>query len=133
MTEFLRYDPETGEVLEWGTMGDDGLAHLAATEGFFYVEGKGTGDDTYIRLSDLKPRPRVQIPGAGTYEIAADGSQNVRVTGLPNPHTVTIDGEAQTVNGTILDMTTTTPGTYEIRIEAWPRIPAVLKVIAHAP
>ena len=133
MSDFIRYDPATGEVVEWGTMSDDGLAHLAATEGFSYVEGKGTADDTYIRLSDLTPRPRVQIPGSGVYEIAADGVENVRITGLPNPHTLTIDGEPQTVNGTILDMTTTVPGTYELRIEAWPRIPATIKVIANAP
>lgn len=91
----------------------DEAAHAAC------MEAQAGGSGAYVQNGAVLPRPK--ITAATNAEIAADGVQEHRATGLPDGAEVYVDGQlAGTVSGGEFVMVTDTPGTYEVRVSLWP-------------
>lgn len=61
--------------------------------------------------------------------IKADGADSYKVTGLPKPCTVFVDGEPYEIKDGKLEFSTSEPGTYVFRVE-FPFVDKQVKVIA---
>ena len=101
------YDPATGQIYRNQYFDGPEIAELNASE--FYVEGEYRGEVYYILDGQPTERP--------TQSTTLDGHT---LTGLPIPATLHIDGETYPVDDGEAELDFILPGTYRLRVEAWP-------------
>jgi hypothetical protein len=108
MDSLTEYETETGQIFMAYSFpsGEDGIIRR---EGFSYVSGFYTNTDHYIHNGEPTERP--------TQSTTLDGRS---LTGLPVPALLHIDGETYTVDNGEAELEFPLPGTYRLRVEAWP-------------
>lgn len=113
------YIPETGMI--FGTR--SGQKASIDLEDLPYIAGSHSDTRDYIDVSGQNPqaklRPIMQVH-QGKTTITAHGDDLMTLSGLPKPSTVMVGAEAYNVPDGVLEWATLMPGTYRIRIEAWP-------------
>lgn len=82
----------------------------------------------YIVDGAIAERPTIDLPA----EHAMSVGEAVTITDLPTPCTVTIDGDSFEVADGELTLDADMPAEYGVLIEAWPHIPAFIKVTIDA-
>ena len=106
-----------------GAFTPDELAELRARgELFLEVPDDAAFGPNYIVDGKLVARPVAPITINRT-EIPADKRSKVKITGLPDPSTVFIDGEPVAVEGGLLELTADMPATYSIDFDSFPFMP----------
>lgn len=71
------------------------------------------------------PIKRPTMPGAlNKPQILADGNDLATISNLPQPCTVTFAGQTYEVEDGCFAFTVDVPGTYTVRVEAWPHLDA---------
>lgn len=118
LTSFARYCPETGCILESGSMSLAALEQLEADRGWAYLRQSARPDLHYVDLSGLKPRRRARL----ACPASLDGRT---LNGLPVPCIITVidpAGDTHTVEGdaTALELRCAYPGRYRIRVTSIP-------------
>jgi len=128
----LFYHDEEGRITQQqsGAMTPDELDNLR-TRGFLFVrvaDGMSMAS-TYILDGAPAERPVAPIEINRT-EIPADKRSKVKITGLPDPCTVRIDGEPVTVEGGLLELTADMPATYFVVFDQFPYMPWSAEITA---
>lgn len=97
------------------------------------IDGRWDTITHYVDVSSEMPivrlRPEI-IAGPSMLIMAADRDHSIVISGLPIPCTVTVDGNAYTIDDGEFEFTTDTTGTYKISVEAFPYIPTSWEVTA---
>jgi hypothetical protein len=108
MDSLTEYETETGQIFMAYSFpsGEDGIIRR---EGFSYVSGFYTNTDHYMLNGQPTERP--------TQSTTRNGCTLI---GLPVPATLHIDGETYTVDNGEAELEFPLPGTYRLRVEAWP-------------
>lgn len=92
---------------------DEAALELNRREDRGYLDGAWPGMTYYVDLSGLDPvavaRPEQAVTLTGQ-----------TLSNLSNPCTLYIDGTAYPVNDTLVELDFTLPGTYRLRVEAFP-------------
>lgn len=82
----------------------------------------GIYDDSYYMVDGV-PAARPQMPGSlDTNTIAADASEVATISNLPQPCTVTFKGQQYEVADGSFGFTVDIPGTFVVKVEAWPHL-----------
>lgn len=123
LTPFARYCPETGCILETGSMSLAALAQLEADRGWAYLRQSAQPDLHFVDLSGLTPRRRART----ACPARLDGDV---LTDLPAPCVVTITdpaGDATTIDVTPADgaapallLECAYPGRYRVHVASIP-------------
>lgn len=112
---FIVYDSK-GEIIRTGSCPS---AMLALQTGVYEFVMEGQADDRtqWVDNHVVTQRPAMtpQVNGS-------------TISGLPQPCTATIDGQSQEVLDGEIEVVADLPGTYLVRIEAFPYIPVELEV-----
>lgn len=89
--DFVRYDPETGQILEVGNMAVGSVIRLGSEFGWSYIIGRARLGEDYVDVDRLDPviAPRGPCPAA---------ISGVVLSGLPIPCTVEVEDEAGDVS-----------------------------------
>ena len=108
MDSLTEYETETGLIhMAYSFPADeDGPIHR---DGFSYVPGFYTNTDHYIHNGEPTERPTQSTT-----------LNDCTLIGLPVPATLHIDGETYTVDDGEAELDFILPGTYRLRVEAWP-------------
>ena len=121
----LLYYDENGRITQQqnGAMTPDELENLRSRGlTFVIVPDSMSTEATYIVDGEPVARPIAPIAINRT-EIPADKRSKVKITGLPDPCTVFIDGEPVSVEGGLLEVTAGMPATYSIVFDSFPFMP----------
>lgn len=81
-----------------------------------YVEV--THDHHYVSAGSVHPRP--SLPEFDKTAILADDIDTATIVGLPDPCTISLDGVEYLVNGGVFEISSPTPGSFEVIINQWP-------------
>jgi hypothetical protein len=108
MNTLIEYELNTGAISIAYSFpeGEDGPVRR---QGYGYIEGLGHADKFYVLDGVLTERL--------TQSTTLDGRT---LTGLPVPALLHIDGETYTVDDGEAELDFILPGTYRLRVEAWP-------------
>lgn len=99
------------------------------TEETSYVHGSFSGK-TYYVVNGV-PELRPAMPGAlNKTTIAADKMDTAIISNLPEPCMVTFKDQQYEVTDGSFGFTADLPGTYEVKVEAWPHLDAFFTVEA---
>jgi hypothetical protein len=71
-------------------------------------------------FSDSQLTPRPVLAGLDRLTIAADGVEVATLAGLPDPCPVTVNGQAHSVTGGVLELTADYPGDYRVEVRHFP-------------
>lgn len=112
MIEYSKYNSNTGEITQYGTMQNE-LFELEES----VVIGSYNNTEFYINNGIATLRPVLALSKTS---IAADGIDTATATGLPIPFAVDIDGEEIEINDGVFDFCHTIPGTYTITPRTFP-------------
>lgn len=125
-TEFVRYEPGTGEILETGIMPAAGVAYLAENNGWTYLLQSAQLGRHYVDLSGGTPRRRVRssCPAQIVGHILSGQPVGSRVTVTDAVGDVTLIGHA----GEPVELEFDLPGTYVILVESVPHTDGVYTV-----
>lgn len=112
MIEYSKFDPATGMILRFGLCQDE----------VFHAESnviEGAFDDSKYYVVDHAPveRPRLDLP---TYEILADGVDELVIVGLPVPCIISVDDEDYEITDELFEFSTTIPGEYRLQAKTFP-------------
>ena len=121
----LFYHDEAGRITGGasGAFSPDDLDDLRARGFSFVVVPDGASMATnYVVDGELVPRPVADIRINRT-EIPADKRSKVKITGLPVPCVVHIDGEPVSVGDGLLELTAEMPATYWVVFDQFPYMP----------
>jgi hypothetical protein len=128
----LLYHDEDGRITQGqsGAISPDDLDDLRA-RGFLFVIAP---DDVsmvtnYVVDGHIVPRPVADIQINRT-EIPANSRSKIKITGLPDPCVVEIDGEPVTVAGGLLELTAGMPATYWVVFDQFPFMPWSAEITA---
>jgi hypothetical protein len=102
---------------------------------FIRYEGRPSFDPLgrgYVLDGELVERPLMEA-ALDRASIVGNGTDMATLAGLPIPCTVSINGEASTVEDGILEFTSAMAGTYDLVAEAWPCLPWRATIIVTAP
>lgn len=124
MTPFIRFDRETGEILEHGTMSLGGLRHLEETQGWAWLPQRGDPDLYWVNPQTKRRRVKSVCPAV------LDG---LTLRDLPQPCRIEI---AEPATGTqvyeeteaALELSFEHPGIYTIRVLSTPHTPGEFEV-----
>ncbi|MFM2045237.1 MAG: hypothetical protein RLY86_3813 [Pseudomonadota bacterium] len=72
----------------------------------------------YVLAGTVTPRP--VLPDFDKTAILADGIDTATLSGLPDPCTVTVNGQDHSVTGGVLELDADHPGTYRVEIRHFP-------------
>ena len=128
----LFYHDEEGRITQQqsGAMTPDELDNLRSRGFRFVVVPDGMSmASTYILDGAPAERPVAPIEINRT-EIPADKRSKVKITGLPDPCTVHIDGEPVAVEGGLLELTAEMPATYFVVFDQFPYMPWSAEITA---
>lgn len=127
ITDFVRYDPATGEILSWGTMPIAALRQQEKELGHHFVEVKGEPTTHYVQdgFVVLKKAPTSELNG-------------LELTKLPVPSKIIVmdetgDSETYDWDEPELKLEFDNPGTYRVTVKAIPYRDAVFEVIYEDP
>jgi hypothetical protein len=113
-----------------GAMSPEDLDSLRARGLRFVVVPEGTSMVTnYVVDGELVARPAADIRITKT-ELPANKRARATITGLPDPCTLSIDGEPIAVTGGRLELTADMPGTYSIVFDEFPFMPWSAEIAA---
>lgn len=115
MIDYLIYDPE-GRIIQTGTIPDD-MLHLQSSEGKTAIPGGADLDKDYVVEGRVTTRPSQRT------ELVAS-----KLTGLPQPCTIYINGSVYPCRDEQADLEFTYPGSYTVRIEAFPYLNTEFRV-----
>lgn len=104
---FVRYDPATGEIIEYGRQSKAATA-LFIEQGKPYVMGEGTDVD-FVALPEGVIEPKMPFPGS------LDG---MNLVNLPIPCRVYIGTEIYEVDDGEVELSFGQPGTYPILVQS---------------
>lgn len=125
------YAPSTGMILGVRT----GQRESIECEELPYIEGAYSAAEYYVKRDGSLPtmhlRPK-QETRQGKGSISADGKDAFVLSGLPVPCVVQIGEHRYEVEDGGLEWSTLMPGTYHIRVEAFPFLDWDAEVIAIA-
>jgi len=93
------------------------------------IPGVFSTDQYYIAEFTACPRPIINTDVSKNV-LSADGIDSVVISSLPWPCTVTVDNISYSVQDSIFEFTTNLPGTYKVRVEAFPYLPKEWEVTA---
>lgn len=131
---FQSYNPATGRILYSGENTPEIVA-LLVERGESIIHGEGNDAAHYVDLKQpqpvIRPRPH-QSAAQDKAELVADGKDVVVFSGLPVPCTVHIGEHRYVVEDGELEWGTLLPGTYRVRVEAFPYLDWETEVIAVA-
>lgn len=129
MKTFTIYDPATGEIerVQTDRSGRMTVEDFAAA-GEAAIETAGDPGAQWVSGGVVTERPT--LPGFDKTSIAADGTDTAKLTGLPIPCTVVVDGDPITVEDGELWISSTTAATYAVEVEAFPFLPYRAEVTA---
>lgn len=82
----------------------------------------------YILNGTITRRPTIAAPAEHVMTV---GEQLI-LSSLPDPCTVYLDDQAYTIEAGTLTLDAEMPAEYTLRIEAWPHLPATVKVTINA-
>ncbi|HEV7284126.1 MAG TPA: hypothetical protein VGN75_04645 [Kaistia sp.] len=128
----LFYHDEDGRITQQqsGAMTPDELENLRSRGlTFVVVPDSMSTEATYIVDGEPVARPVAPIAINRT-EIPADKRSKVKITGLPVPCVVHIDGEPVSVEDGLLDLTAEMPGTYWVVFDQFPYMPWSAEIAA---
>jgi len=121
----LFYHDEDGRITQQqsGAMTPDELDNLRSRGlTFVVVPDSMSVEATYIVDDEPVARPVAPIAINRT-EIPADKRSKVKITGLPVPCVVQIDGEPVTIEDGLLELTAEMPATYWVVFDQFPYMP----------
>jgi len=126
MTPFIRFDPATGEIIQYGTMSLGGLTHLEETQGWSWLPQSGRPDLHYVNPATGRRRVKAVCPAV------LDG---LMLHNLPQPCRIEITEEAtgqQVYDETAAEVQLSFdhPGTYTVRVLSVPFTPGEFVVTA---
>lgn len=125
------YAPETGMILGTRT----GQRASIECDELPYVEGAYNAAECYVDMGGLspaiRPRPQQETQQDKT-SVVADVQDALVLSRLPVPCTVRIGGHEYEVDDGELEWSTLLPGTYPVRVEAFPYLDWESEVIAVA-
>ena len=126
MTPFVRYEPDTGEILEQGQMSFSAIKHLEQENGWRYLREAGSSNTHYVDVSAATVREKTACPAM------LDG---LTLRSLPQPCSIEISNPIGAP--TIYDMAAPEvalefdhPGSYRVRILSVSHLPGAFAVIA---
>ena len=107
-----------GRIQYTGSVPSSMIESQLVPEGGSLVAGLGNPNTEYVAGGVITPRPANPSMLSG-----------MKISNVPNPSTVTIDGEnPTTVTDGEVDLSFTQPGTYRIVVSSWPALDAVFEV-----
>lgn len=117
LTHYVEID-KSGVILLSGTVPEFMFGSQTAAPGNSIVKGKGHWDTDYVLDGVITQRPANPSTISG-----------MKISNVPNPSTVTIDGvNPTTVTDGEVDLAFTLPGTYKVVVSSWPALDAVFEV-----
>lgn len=130
------YDPADGSIPHTiDAFPAEMVAYLTSIGATFVVhenplEEPIDGTTHYVAEGAVVPRPEFDVPDAVT--LVADGVDHFVFSGLPNPTTITVNGDEAVypVEDGAFEFSTDMASTYMLRLEAWPYRPATVEVTA---
>lgn len=128
----LFYHDEDGRLTGGvsGAFTPEDLDDLRARGFAFVVVPEGASmASNYVIDGELVARPVADIQINRT-EIPADKRSKVKITGLPDPCVLHIDGEPVTVTGGLLELTADMPATYFVAFDQFPTMPWSAEITA---
>lgn len=117
LTDYVVVDAK-GDIVHTGSVPAFMVDSQPLEAGQSIVVGKGQHGVHYALNGAVVPRPANPSTLSG-----------MKISNVPNPSTVTIDGEnPTTVTDGEVDLSFTQPGTYKIVVSSWPALDAVFEV-----
>jgi hypothetical protein len=128
MKTYISYDSTTGRIDNFYGLTDASLA--VQTRDMIEVPPNYLQAIHYVEDGVLVPRSTLNATWSKT-TITANGVDTAVLSGLPDPCTVMIDGEAHEVTGGSLEFAASSPGVYRISIDEVQYLPETWEVIAN--
>ena len=130
MKQYIVFDYK-GEILRTGVCQASAVL-LQARAGEMSMEGIADDRtefvDTYNYYQVAK---KLAIPvECSKINLAADGVDEVKITNIPNPGAVIVNGFRSEVVDGVFEFSVDLPGEYEVVVQAFPYLPAVFEVTA---
>lgn len=122
MASFILYDLATNIVKGFGSCPDPeiGIQTPVPGQGLVIGELPDKRDFTDYYMLGSTPFLRPTIPPLAKSTIIANGTDSVRLAGLPDPCVMTINGAKTTITGGFVDFTSDAPVTMELSISQLP-------------
>lgn len=117
----VRYDTATGAITEAGTMQRIVFDLLTIDQGEPYLQATGDIDSHYVDLATKAVMPK---------QAGAAVLNGQRLTNLPQPATIDIEGQIYTVTDGVADLTFDEPGTYTVTVRAVRFLDQIFQVTA---
>jgi hypothetical protein len=114
MKSFTRYDPESGKVLSVGAVPES----MIELQGANVFVGEIDADTQYVKDGQACQRP--VNPASRTENLLHQ---------LPAPCQIIINGKSYPCADPTAELTFTYPGTYQVRVEAFPFLDASFEVV----
>lgn len=110
---YAAYDVASGEITRIGTCREDDLA-LQGT--IIAPVGDFVRDSTHYVSAGVVTPKTASAAIIDKTTIVADGVDTATISGLPNPSLLDVNGSEVTVTDGTLELTTSLPGSYVIRL-----------------
>lgn len=115
ISEFVGYDPATGEIKSWGRMSIAGLATLSGRDdsgGLLYVHDVKAHPSThYVDTAKPKVMKKKVCPGRVS---------GASIVGLPVPCVVEIEGKTYEIDDGSAELDIDVPGRYSVTVRSVP-------------
>jgi hypothetical protein len=126
MRTYVSYD-ESGRIIGISRLTDESFAIQTKT---LIVAPDGYRELLhYVENGSLVPRATLNATWSKT-TITANGTDTAVLSGLPDPCTVMIDGEAHEITGGSLEFAASSPGVYRISIDEVQYLPEQWEITA---
>lgn len=122
------FDPRSGKINRV-IIAPFGVAQDQVQEGESWVGGHSDDLIHYVDGGLIVNRPTMPCTINKT-TITADSTDTAIISNLPEPCTVTFKGQEYEVTDGTFGFTADLPGTYAVKVEAWPHLDATFTVEA---
>ena len=127
------YKTATGEIVGHFTCVESlyeiNTKNILAGQAIIRDGGAVDGKKFYFRDGAVMERPAMSCRISKAV-LLANGLEEVAITGLPRPCTVTLDGKAHVVDDGSFSFSVDQPGHYKIKAESFPHISQEWEVVA---
>lgn len=124
------YETRTGRIVRVVT-GPANIIDQQAQTGEGYAAGTANTLTQYVNTAKRRVENRPKISATVSKStIVADGADIASISGLPQPCTVTLEGQIYRVEDGTLSLTTDIPGSFLLTVQAWPYLDAEFTVEA---
>jgi hypothetical protein len=128
---WIAFRVDTGEIVNSGTAPEEMVAIQAMPGEIAMAAADGIGPATHYAPGSVltqRPSPLVQFDKT---TIVADGQDHVLFHSVPIGATVLVDEvPAGVVDDGVYEFASEVPGTFKVRLSAWPHLDAVLEITA---